>query len=112
MYKELGYVRIGSYVPKIKIANVDYNVDEIIKGVKEAEKNDINILSTPELSLTGYTCGDLFLQEYLINKSLNGIKEILDATKKIDKACSKGIIKKNTASRYKSNLVKSAKEMK
>ena len=37
---------------------------------------------------------------------------ILDATKKIDKACSKGIIKKNTASRYKSNLVKSAKEMK
>lgn len=84
MYKEHGFIRIGAIVPKLKVANVDFNSEEIVKQINEAYKNKISIVTTPELSLTGYTCADLFHQDILIEESLNGLKNILEETKKLD----------------------------
>lgn len=82
--KEYGYIRVGAVVPELKVANTEYNTKEIIKQIKNAYKKDIDIISFPELSITGYTCGDLFLQDLLLEKSLECLKLICRETKDLD----------------------------
>ena len=82
--KEFGYVRVGAIVNKLALANPSENAKELVKNIKEAHKKGITIVVTPELALTGYTCGDLFLQEKLLNDALLGLQEVLEATKDID----------------------------
>ena len=82
--KEFGYVRVGAIVNKLVLANPLKNAEELVKNIKEAYKKGITIVVTPELALTGYTCGDLFLQEKLLNDALLGLQEVLKATKDID----------------------------
>ena len=65
MLKEYGYLRVGAIVNKIHIADVSYNVDELIKLFDEAIKKGIEIVSTPEMSICGYTAQDLFLNDDL-----------------------------------------------
>ena len=63
MNKEYGYVRVGALVPELKVGNVTFNVEEIIKNLKQLDKEGVSIATTPELSITGYTCADLFFQD-------------------------------------------------
>ena len=81
MNKEYGYVRVGALVPELKVGNVTFNVEEIIKNLKQLDKEGVNIATTPELSITGYTCADLFFQDVLLKETLDGLKRILDETK-------------------------------
>ena len=80
--KEYGFIRVGSAIPKVKISNVEYNVEEIKKLIKQAEKNGVEITLFPELSLTSISCGDLFFITKLINDALNGLIELKKYTKK------------------------------
>ena len=80
--KEYGFIRVGSAIPKVKISNVEYNVEEIKKLIKQAEKNGVEITLFPELSLTSISCGDLFFNTKLINDALNGLIELKKYTKK------------------------------
>ena len=82
--KELGFIRVGAIVNKLALANPIENAQEIVKMLKKATKEHVAIVTTPELSLTGYTCGDLFLQENLLNASLDGLKKIIDDTKNLE----------------------------
>lgn len=82
--RDYGYVRVGAIVNKLALANPLENAKELIKNIKEAYQKDIAIVVTPELALTGYTCADLFLQDKLIKDALEGLKEILKATKTLD----------------------------
>lgn len=82
--KEYGFIRVGAIVNKLRLASPFDNAKEIIKMIKKAEKVGVSIVTTPELSLTGYTCGDLFLQEKLLSNSINALKEVLDETKELD----------------------------
>lgn len=82
--KEYGFIRVGACVPKIKVADVEFNKNEIITQIKEAKNKNVQILTFPELSLTGYTCNDLFMQDVLLDSTLKALKEIKDFTKKID----------------------------
>jgi len=84
MYKDLGFVRVGAMVPKLKIANPEYNVKEIIERINELEKKGASIITTPELAITGYTCQDLFFQDQLLEESKEGLKKILNETKEKD----------------------------
>lgn len=84
MYKELGFIRVGAIVPKLKIANPGYNESEIIKHIIDLDSKGVNILTTPELALTGYTCQDLFLQDKLLEESKIALKKLLDETKKLE----------------------------
>lgn len=78
-----GYYRLASAVPTLKVADVAYNVEQIISGIKEAQANDAAVIVFPELSVTGYTCGDLFFQPTLQEAALKGVQHILEQTKKL-----------------------------
>ena len=82
--KELGFIRVGVIVNKLALANPLKNAEVIIKEVKNAKKQGVSIVTTPELSLTGYTCGDLFLQEQLLDDSMKALEKVINETKDID----------------------------
>lgn len=82
--KEYGYVRVGAMVNKLFLANPIKNAEEIIKQIKETVKLNTSIVTTPELSLTGYTCGDLFLQDQLLEDSKKALQKVLEETKELD----------------------------
>ncbi len=82
--KEYGFVRVGACVPTLEVANVTYNAEEIIKNIKEADTKEVAILVFPELSVTGYTCSDLFFQDVLLKSSKEGIRKIIEETKNLD----------------------------
>ena len=82
--KELGFIRVGAIVNKLALANPLKNAEVIINEIKKAETLGVSIVTTPELSLTGYTCGDLFLQEQLLGDSIKALEKVLNETKDID----------------------------
>lgn len=84
MNKKFGYVRVAASVPELKVANVEFNTKEVIKEIKALDKEGVQIVTFPELCLTGYTCADLFSQNILITKSKEAIKEVIDSTKLLD----------------------------
>ena len=79
--KNNGYIRVASAVPTIKIADCHYNADKITQMILKAEKNEVEIICFPELSLTGYTCNDLFYQTFLLESVEKEIVSILNETK-------------------------------
>lgn len=81
MYEKYGFIKVGALVPKIEIANVEANRKEIVKELQKAEEDKISILTTTELSLTGYSCQDLFRQEFLVQECVKQLKIMLEETK-------------------------------
>ncbi|SFC89315.1 NAD(+) synthase [Clostridium uliginosum] len=80
----MDFIKVSSACPKTRVGDVDYNISNILDCINNANKNSSKFIVFPELCVTSYTCGDLFLQDYLLNKSLNGIHEILRATEDKD----------------------------
>ena len=80
---KIGLVRAAAVTPVLKVANPEFNTDEIIQCAIEADKNGAGIILFPELCIPGYTCGDLFYQEFLYTKTLEGLKKVADSTKKL-----------------------------
>ena len=66
--RNYGFIKVGSAIPSVKVADVDFNVTEISRLVEEADRQDVELLVFPELSMTGYSCQDLFHQEVLLDK--------------------------------------------
>ena len=79
-----GFVKVAAVVPAIKVADVDYNVQQIESLLAQAEGKGVEIVVTPELCLTGYTCQDLFREQLLLDKVEEGIVQLLDFTRKLD----------------------------
>lgn len=79
-----GFVRVGAAVPKLKVANCEYNGSQIIELIKKADKEDIKFLVFPELCITAYTCGDLFHQDTLLSDASKQLENILKNTKDTD----------------------------
>ncbi|MBQ9064826.1 MAG: NAD(+) synthase [Blautia sp.] len=71
-----GFVRIASAVPHVHIGNVKANVGEHIKMMKMAAEKNAKVVVFPELSLTGYTCADLFFQKTLLDEVILGLSEL------------------------------------
>jgi len=80
----MDFIKVAAACPKTRVADIDYNIENILLCINDANENGNKFIVFPELCITSYTCGDLFLQEYLLNKSLDGIKQILTATKDSD----------------------------
>ncbi|MDR0696389.1 MAG: NAD(+) synthase [Christensenellaceae bacterium] len=76
-----GYIKVSSTTPTIVIGNCLHNEKQIINSIFEAEHNDVKILVMPELCLTGYTAGDLFYQDALLESALKSLFNICSATK-------------------------------
>lgn len=76
-----GFIRVAAVTPVIRVADCEYNTEKIMELIDKAEKQDIKLAVFPELCVTGYTCGDLFLQDTLLNGAVNSIKKIAEFTK-------------------------------
>lgn len=73
---DFGFVRVAAVVPRVKVADVDANIAEICRLAEDAERQEVSIAVFPELSVTGYTCADLFGQQLLIGMAEEGIKQL------------------------------------
>ena len=79
-----GFIKVAAATPKIKVADPAYNTEEILKIIDETEKKGASILVFSELTISGYTCGDLFLQQPLLTECKNQLLRIVKATEKKD----------------------------
>ena len=86
-----GFITVAAGTPKIRVADCRYNAEQIFTLMREADKQGVKVLAVPELCLTGYTCGDLFLQDTLLNGAEEGLKTILEATKHLDLVAAIGL---------------------
>lgn len=76
--KNYGFIRTAAAVPAVRVADVTYNVAEICRLAGEAFEKEVSLVAFPELSLTGYSCGDLFGQSLLIKGAEDGVKKIVE----------------------------------
>ena len=76
--KNYGFIRTAAAVPAVRVADVTYNVAEICRLLGEAFEKEVSLVAFPELSLTGYSCGDLFGQSLLIKGAEDGVKKIVE----------------------------------
>lgn len=79
-----GFVKTACASPRLKVADCNFNSEQIICAAKDAAKNGASAIVFPELSITGYTCGDLFFQRTLQNASEVQLKRIISETAKLD----------------------------
>lgn len=77
------FYRVAAAVPDVKVADVAYNQEQMLSKIKEAEEKGVKLITFPELSLTGYSCGDLFLQSALLSRAKKAVKEIAEETANI-----------------------------
>lgn len=75
-----GFLRAAAASLKLKPADPEFNKNEIIRAIDEAVKNETRLLVTPELSVTGYTCADLFFSKTLYNSAMSALVEIAEYT--------------------------------
>ncbi|MBO4991665.1 MAG: NAD(+) synthase [Firmicutes bacterium] len=78
---KLGMIRVAAAAPRLKVGNPKYNVEEMLRCAEEARDKGASIILFPELAITGATCGDLFHQEFLYEKNLEGLKVLADSTR-------------------------------
>ncbi len=76
-----GFVKVAAVTPKIKVADPKYNAEVICEKLKEVYARNAKVIVFPELCITGYTCGDLFLQELLLEEAENSLLRIARETK-------------------------------
>ena len=86
-----GFVKVAAGTPKIRVADCRYNAEQIFTLMREAAAQGVRVLCLPELCLTGYTCGDLFLQDTLLSGAEEGLSTILEATKNLDMVTALGM---------------------
>ena len=79
-----GFVKVAAAVPAVKVADVEYNVQQIESLIAQAEGRGVELMVLPELCLTGYSCQDLFKQQALIDRAEQGVMLLLDFTRKLD----------------------------
>lgn len=79
-----GFIRVAAVTPNIRVADCIYNSENIIKAIEEISQKGAKIAIFPELCITGYTCGDLFLQEALLRSAIEHLCKIVTDTSALD----------------------------
>lgn len=79
-----GFIKVASAVPSVKVADCKYNVEQIEQQIILAEGQGVEIIVFPELSLTGYTCQDLFRQNLLLETTERAMLMLLDFTRQLN----------------------------
>ena len=77
-----GFLRVAVATPKIKVADVRFNTDAVLREIVEADRQGASLLVFPELVLTAYTCADLFHQTILIERAAAALDEVAEATRR------------------------------
>lgn len=79
-----GFLKVAAVTPKIRVADTRYNAEQICDGIRKAAAQGAKVIVFPELCITGYTCGDLFLQEKLLLEAKEALFKIAGFTKDFD----------------------------
>ncbi|MDD3107655.1 MAG: NAD(+) synthase [Alistipes sp.] len=75
-----GFLKVAAAVPKVKIADPNYNCEQIAQGIAAASRAGVSVVAFPELAVTGYSCGDLFGQPFLIAQAERALSTLLQRT--------------------------------
>ena len=75
-----GFIKVAAAVPFVRIADCQYNIEHIEAQVRQADAQGVEIMTFPELCITGYTCGDLFLKPFLIRQAQESLLELAHRT--------------------------------
>ena len=87
----LDFIRVAAAVPNVSVANVSENVAQIMQKAKEAENHQVQLLTFPELALTGYTCGDLFYQQSLLKAVRQGLRQLVEHSQTLNSILAVGL---------------------
>lgn len=79
-----GFIRVAAASPEVRVADPVYNREQIEKMLKEGQAQGAKLMVFPELCLTAYTCGDLFLQDTLLDAARREFEKLVDATRGLD----------------------------
>ena len=79
-----GFLKAAAFSPALRVADCTYNTAEILSGLRCAAARGVKLAVFPEFCLTGYTCGDLFLQHTLQQGALEGLNTLLEASRELD----------------------------
>ena len=72
-----GYIRVAAATPSIRVADCAYNAKQALALIEKAAEQDVRLLCLPELCITGYTCGDLFLQDTLLENARKALDKLV-----------------------------------
>jgi NAD+ synthase (glutamine-hydrolysing) len=86
-----GYIKVAAAVPLLKVADCNYNIRQIELLLRKAAAQGVQIMAFPELSLTGYTCMDLFAQTCLLDSAQEALADLVKRTSDIDTLCVAGM---------------------
>jgi NAD+ synthase (glutamine-hydrolysing) len=79
-----GFIKVASAVPQVRVADCSFNILQLESLIAQAEGQGVEVVVFPELSITGYTCQDLFRQQLLLDKAESGVMQLLDFTRKLN----------------------------
>lgn len=79
-----GFLKVAAAIPEVKVADCGFNTEKILGLLKQAEEKMVKIVCFPELCISGYTCGDLFLQDTLLLNCQSQITKLLNETKDLN----------------------------
>lgn len=86
-----GFIKVVACTPEIQVADVDFNVDKIISQLEKCREEGVKVAVFPELCITGYTCQDLFFQNALLDKAMEGVVKIAKTTADSDMLVAVGV---------------------
>lgn len=86
-----GFIKVAACTPEIQVADVDFNVDKIISQLEKCREEGVKVAVFPELCMTGYTCQDLFFQNALLDKAMEGVVKIAKTTADSDMLVAVGV---------------------
>lgn len=79
-----GFIKVAAAIPQVKVADCTFNASQIIDMVKDAASKQVQLIAFPELCITGYTCGDLFQQQLLIEEAEKALQHIINETSELN----------------------------
>ena len=79
-----GFLKAAVSTPELRVADCQFNKEQLVKKAKEMEQKGVKLLAFPELALTGYTCSDLFLQDTLLSGAEQALLDYVSETKELD----------------------------
>lgn len=80
---EYGFVKVASAVPTVKVADCRHNAGQMAEMIADAANQNVEIIIFPELSITGYTCGDLFAQSVLLEEAEKSLEWLVAETQSL-----------------------------
>ena len=86
-----GFFRVAAATPPVKVADVAFNAQGMARLIQQAAQQGCGLVCFPELSLTGYTCGDLFRERALLEAAEQALAQLMEDTKGLDILCAVGV---------------------